>query len=231
MRCLCLALALLMSPAALAAEPATPKKLEVEGPRPIPPSVTQEVAAQELKVQASSSLCEGKGAKRKCHGPENLIDGESATAWCEGAKADGEGESVTLELASPQEVAWVEVVPYYAKDMRRASNNARPQEMLLEVGTQRFTLTFPDYVTTVFENHPEEGTDTSEGPCGDETCEVSRDDVIRAGHSFAVKLPEPVKAQKVRLEVRSTYGGEKFSDTCMSEVKLRVRKAAPAKPQ
>jgi hypothetical protein len=224
------ALALVMPLAVLAAEPA-PTKLEAVGPDPVPPSGTQALPAQELKVQASSSLCEGKGAKRTCHGPERLIDGVNATAWCEGAKEDGVGESVTFELQTSQEVAALEVVPYYAKDMRRAEGNARPHEVLLQVGSERFEVSFPDHVMTVSTENPTEGWRVEDGPCGDETCKTSQDERIAAGESYSVVLPAPVKTQKVRLELRSTHSGDKHSDTCMSAVMLRVRRAPPAKPE
>jgi hypothetical protein len=230
-RRLLFALALVVPPAVLAAEPTAPTKLEATGPSHHSPSGTQAVPAKELKVQASSMLCEGKGAKRTCHGPERLVDGENGTAWCEGAKEDGVGESVTFELQAPQEVVALEVVPFYAKDMRRANGNARPDEVVLEIGTQRFEVAFPDHVMTVLGENPEEGPSVEDGPCGDETCVVTQDERIGSGERFTVTLPAPVKAQKVRLELRSTHAGEKHSDTCMSEVTLHVRRAPPAKPQ
>jgi hypothetical protein len=222
-------LALMMSLFVLAAEPNVPTKLEATGPGHSSPSGTQAVPSKELKVQASSTLCEGKGAKRTCHGPERLVDGENATAWCEGAKKDGVGESVTFELQTPQEVAALEVVPFYAKDMRRANGNARPHEVVLEIGTQRFEVALPDHVATVLEENPTEGTSVEDGPCGDETCVTSQDDRIGAGEHYTVVLPAPVKTQKVRLELRSTHAGDKYSDTCMSAVTVHVRRAPPSK--
>jgi hypothetical protein len=224
MRHLLCTLVLVMPLVALAAEPAAPVELEAKGPGGAPPDGSRGVPAKELKVQASSTLCEGKGAKRACHGPERLVDDQNATAWCEGAKGDGTGESVTIELAAPQEVMALEVVPYYAKDMRRASGNARPDDVVLEVGTQRFQVALPDHVSLVSGENPEE--DPYEGgPCGDETCVITQNERISSGESYTVTLPAPVKAQKVRLELRSTHAGDKHSDTCMSALKLYVRRA------
>ncbi|WP_224248321.1 NADase-type glycan-binding domain-containing protein [Hyalangium gracile] len=225
MRPLLSALALLSSPLALAAEPATPSKpvvLEVEFKGGSAPAGSHPLAATDMKVSASSQLCEGKGKKRVCHGAERLVDRDGATAWCEGAAKDGTGESVTFEFPSPQELVAVDVVPYYAKDMRRAMGNARPKAVALYVDAQRYELTFPDHPARVFEENRSEPPDTSEGPCGDETC-TTQDERINWAEHYRVKLPAPAKVQKVRLELLSTYEGDDHPDTCMSSVTFHVR--------
>jgi hypothetical protein len=214
--------ALLSAPLALAAEPAAPVKLEVMWMGLTPPEGSRALPAAELKVSASSELCEGKGAKRMCHSAARLVDDKLETAWCEGAKEDGEGESVTFEFKAPKEVMAVDVVPYYAKDMRRATGNARPELVVIEVGTQRFEVTFPDHPTRVAGENSPKGHNPDDGPCGDETC-ASQDERIAAGEHYRVMLPAPVKAQRVRLELRSTHAGDKHPDTCMSAVMFHVR--------
>jgi hypothetical protein len=220
------AVALLTTPLALAAEPAPAKPVELDaefvGSSGSRPEGTHALATKELKVSASSQLCEGKGAKRACHGPERLLDGKNETAWCEGAAKDGSGESVTFEFNSPREVVAVDVVPYYAKDMRRAMGNARPMIVKLQVGTQQLEVTFADHPARVSGENREEPPNIEDGPCGDETC-TTQDERISMGEAYRVKLPAPVKTQKVRLVLDSTYEGDKHADTCMSEVTFQVR--------
>lgn len=195
--------------------PTVEAKLQVSRPYP-----AQELT-KELKVTASSSLCEGKGAKRSCHDASRLTDGRAESAWCEGRKGDGEGETLTFDLGGEREVLGVDVVGYYAKDMRRATKNGRPAELIVKAGAQKMLVQLPDHVSVVQAENLEKGRNV-EG-CGDETC-ASWDDRIGFGEGYFAAFPKPVRADKVTVTLHTTLTGDEFEDTCMSELHVWVSK-------
>lgn len=160
-----------------------------------------------VKASASSTLCEGAGAKRVCHAAENLLDDDRATAWCEGANGKGVGEWITLSLPAPVELRALSIVPYYAKDFRRAIGNLRPSRILVEHDTGKFELTLEDFPALVERQSGE------------------RDERIRAEGAYSVNFgeedaPPPPLTGFVRLTIRAAHPGGRAQDLCISSLRV-----------
>ncbi len=181
--------------------------LEADGFKPVPFTAT-----------ASSTLCEGKGAKRTCHEARRLSDADPATAWCEGAKGSGEKESLTLAFDAELTVGGLELVPFYGRSFKVARANARPRRVTVLAGGVGATVELEDPVAVVERENRPEGASAEDGPCGDETC-ASRDERL-ASMRVAFALPSPVKAKALTLRIDEVYGGGRYPDLCVAELKV-----------
>ncbi len=186
----------------------------------------QAMDGKRIQASASSTLCEGQGAKRKCHEPALAIDGERATAWCEGAAGRGEGAWLELTLDAPADLTALSFVPFYAKDFARASANARPRSLTVESDVGTFVVTFEDFPAMVEKQNGATAKGGENDPCGDETC-MSRDERIQTGESFVVNFgtgpgvpTAPLRTKKLKLTVKESIPGKKAEDLCLSSVQL-----------
>ncbi len=178
------------------------------------------LALADVKITASSTLCEGKGAKKTCHSADRLMDGKVDTAWCEGVKDKGDGETLTFEFTEPRELVAIEFQPYYGKDFRRAVQNGRPSELTTEINGTTYVIELEDLVWNISKSN---GAKPKPPPCGDESC-VSQDEAIAAGPSLTAVFPKGVKAKQFKLSMDLANSGDKYPDTCMSSLRIAVKK-------
>jgi hypothetical protein len=179
--------------------------------------------ASDMRIKASSTLCEGK-KKKVCHDAERVADWKNETAWCEGAKGNGEGESLVFEWDEEREVDHLRIVAYYARDMRRAAENGRGSELELSIAGKIYSVLLPDIVGTIRqETTRTQPPGPEDGPCGDETC-ATQDERIESGEFALVQLPKPVKTRGLALKLTSVFDGSKYQDACISEVKIAVKR-------
>lgn len=118
--------------------------------------------------------------------PEMMVDGNEVTSWQEGAPGDGTGESVKFTLEQKCKVQYITFKMGNWRDQKRYDENYRPKSIRLKVGTQEFSLSFPD-----------------------------------GKREFMVAFSKPITAQKITVEIRSTYKGSMYrdwQDCCISEM-------------
>ncbi|HEY4392551.1 MAG TPA: hypothetical protein VGP64_00740 [Polyangia bacterium] len=129
--------------------------------------------------------------------PSYVLDGNPATAWVEGAQGFGEGESITIPLS---------VIPHaralrlriwngYQKSMHLWTKNAMPENVEITVS----------------------------GP--------HEDDVVRTVRTLGktwgpqelvIDIPPKRAVASVKLEIGTVYEGERFDDTCISDILVDV---------
>jgi hypothetical protein len=191
----------------MAAEPVTLKPNNVDSSC----SPWRPMAKDELKVGASSNLCEGK----LCHSVGNLLDGNDSTAWCEGAPGSGVGEWIEFQFAAPVLVDGFFIAPFYAKDRTTMFANARLKT--LEVVTDEGS------VLVGFSDQKPEETFVDSAQFSYAPVYVLFYNpwphykwVSSVGHS--------VKTKSLRLIVRDVFPGAKYQDLCISSVNLGLTK-------
>ena len=155
---------------------------------------------------------------RTCvYGAPNLLDGNPATAWCEGASGPGVGEVVMFELPAGN----LEIRNGYAKDPERYTQNARARRVEVVLIGQGFELAVQGTMhmsMPVLGRHEVDLADLD----GWQPLPLPKWSVPPLA-----EIPGPPGAYKeqrprfVAIRILSTWPGEKWQDTCISEVRSR----------
>ena len=154
------------------------------------------------KVTASSTLTEGSVS----YAAARVADGKLSTAWCEGQPGSGTGASLTLHFDTPIQVRWIELWGGYFLDEKRLFTNERVQSYRIS-----------------FDDHTHQRVRSSDVPRdGFAAAQRSPNVVANAawvepGLSAAL---QPVLSKSVTIEVLSVFPGDKYTDLCISEVKV-----------
>lgn len=169
---------------------------------------------------------------RTCvYGAPNVIDGDPATAWCEGAAGVGVGEVVMVEIPAGE----LEIRTGYTRSPERYRQNARPRRV-------EVVLLGPGYEPMV------QGTMHAAMPVlGRSELEFADLDAWQPlplpawSVTPLAELPGPPGSYPVNqrprflaIRILTAWPGEKWEDTCISEVRAKVsrpitqeRQAAP----
>jgi hypothetical protein len=183
-------------------------ELEADGFKPVSFTAT-----------ASSTLCEGKGPKKKCHEVSGLTDQDVATAWCEGAR--GTGGQLTLTFDREVKVGGLDLQPFFGKRFTLAQANARPSLVTVSAGGASTQFELEDVVATVEAQNEDRPRSTKDEPCGDETC-ASRDERLPSMR-LTLKLPKPVSARTLTVRIDEAYEGARFEDLCIASLSVFAR--------
>ncbi len=133
------------------------------------------------------------------YGPGNLSDSNLSTTWAEGVEGTT-GEWILLNFEADTHVAWVGLVPGYAKSEYTYTANARPLEALVEVSIEG------THVSSYKIEIPEVPLETIlEGSI----YEVLRE-VYNRGESFPLS--------SIRITFEGTAPGSEYDDLCISEL-------------
>jgi len=129
--------------------------------------------------------------------PNYALDDNPATAWVEGADGFGEGESITLPLSPIRDARALRLRIWngYQKSLYLWTKNAMPRDVDVTV-----LDTNGDGVTTVSES-------------------LAR---VQGPQEFVIELPRRRVLAGVRLTIRSVYEGQKYDDTCISDIDVDV---------
>lgn len=147
--------------------------------------------APKIHVSASSFLSEEKNIN---YTAQSAHDGKINTVWCEGVKGQGIGEKITFVFdTKKKDVAELGVTSITIANGHQASqklfrNNSRAKELLLIVD-------------------------------GNEKAKLELEDKMGL-QKFEIpklNLPRPSK-HSISLQILSVYAGDKFEDTCISEI-------------
>ncbi len=145
-------------------------------------------------VETSSELPPSGG---KTYSGDNLIDGDPSTVWVEGVPGTGVGETITLHLDQEQPVYGIQIVTGYTASYEQYVNNGMPTDLEVDFGGG-----------AVAEAHD------LEGYAGENFSSQDLADMNR----FRIGLDEPVVTDTVTIRITGAKKGEKYDDTCVSEV-------------
>ncbi len=122
--------------------------------------------------------------------PDMLTDGKLTTAWIEGKQDAGEGETITLKLAEPTPVTGLSIVNGYTKDAKTLKNNSRVKNVMVSCGGELFPWTLEDV------------------------------DYHEDGDYQSFVFGKSIMTDTISITIESVYVGEKYQDTCISEIEL-----------
>ncbi len=173
------------------------------------------------EAKASSTLAH----KANRYAVANLLDGDPATAWCEGKRGRGEGEAITIrfetkeqEYCSPEGIA---IVPGYAKSAETYLQNGRVSKLRIEACDDPSSY-------AVISSYPSNTYNRSAFFIETDRNFMPSGDVEEKGGKWATNngasRKEPIPSC-LRFTILETAPGERFSDTCISELAL-VRKCS-----
>jgi hypothetical protein len=129
--------------------------------------------------------------------PSYVLDENPATAWVEGAAGFGVDESITIPLSAVRSARAVRLRIWngYQKSMHLWTKNAMPQRVRI----------------TVFDPH------------GAQVAAPERELAKQLGpQEVVVELPPGSGVGSVRLTILSVYEGQKYDDTCISDILVDV---------
>ncbi|MBR6468867.1 MAG: hypothetical protein IKS84_00700 [Lachnospiraceae bacterium] len=147
-------------------------------------------------VETSSELPEAKG---KTYSGMNLVDGDYSTAWAEGVSGTGTGETITLYLDSEQPVYGVQICNGYTADYDLFTKNGKLTDVKVEFGSEKAMA------GSLEEGYAYEG--------------YSPEDLAYTNLS-RIELDEPVVTDKITIIITGAAAGEKYDDTCVSEIRV-----------
>ncbi len=151
---------------------------------------------QPRQVLASSSLQNGWNSYEQNYLPQYAVDDDATTAWVEGSPSDGTGESFTWRGPELTQVSQLKIALRngYQKSKALYQANTRAKSMRIEV------LGAKDAKPVV--------------------TEVKLADDEAGWQTF--ELPVSGAFTGVRLTVTSTYAGKRYTDLCLSDLRVYV---------
>ncbi len=159
------------------------------------------------------------------YGPQLAFDGDPSTAWCEGEPGHGEGKGITIVLDQPRTLVAIEIHGGYFKSADLLAANSRVRELAMtasngtsgQMFTSTLTISDPTVVPAV---DPCGATSPAPDPASwfawvrDRPGEMAYSN-LESGQSMPVDV--------IELDLSAVYPGSKYTDTCISEVKLIMR--------
>jgi len=137
---------------------------------------------------------------KKLYSSAMLLDNNPNTAWCEGVSGAGEKETLTVVFTQPTYVKKILLSPMYAKSKATMENNNRPKWVSVRFNGKIIELLIDKYLYN---------------GCGEE--EPCYELLDLQSWTLPKKLQEkPIS--KIELIIDSVITGEKYNDTCISEL-------------
>lgn len=129
------------------------------------------------------------------HAASLAVDNRFATSWCEGKPDAGKGEWIELSWPKPRQVPSLTILPGHAKSRSLFFANNR-------VKRARFTFSDGFKFETDFKDVP------------------ALQHIIPSQFPEGTYEPWEGKVTSLRIEILDVYKGEKYDDTCISEIVL-----------
>ena len=166
----------------------------------VPPPSTPPRAWKQLRsasASATSFLQNNWNRFEENYHPSYVLDENPATAWVEGAAGFGVDESITIPLSAVRVARAIRLRIWngYQKSMHLWTKNAMPERVRI----------------TVFD------------PRGGEVAAPERELARQLGpQEVVIELPPGSGVGSVRLTILSVYAGQKYDDTCVSDILVDV---------
>ena len=164
-------------------------------PPPAPPRAWKPLRS--ASASASSFLQNNWNRFEENYHPSYVLDENPATAWVEGAAGFGIDESITIPLSAVRVARAIRLRIWngYQKSMHLWTKNAMPNRVRI----------------TVFD------------PRGAQVASPERELARQLGpQEVVVELPPGSGVGSVRLTILSVYEGQKYDDTCVSDILVDV---------
>ena len=164
-------------------------------PPPTPPRAWKPLRS--ASASASSFLQNNWNRFEENYHPSYVLDENPATAWVEGAAGFGIDESITIPLSAVRVARAIRLRIWngYQKSMHLWTKNAMPSRVRI----------------TVFD------------PRGAQVASPERELARQLGpQEVVVELPPGSGVGSVRLTILSVYEGQKYDDTCVSDILVDV---------
>jgi hypothetical protein len=197
LRAIAIAGVLLAAGSAVAADPVEGEKSAPAAPAAAAPVVRKWRPLRSAAATATSFLQNNWNRYEENYHPNYVLDDNPATAWVEGADGFGEDESITLPLSPIRNARALRLRIWngYQKSLHLWTKNAMPQ--ILDVAVL--------------------------GPQEHEITKVSESlEKIQGPQEFVIELPKGRVLAGVRFTIRAVYEGEKYDDTCISDIDVDV---------
>ena len=165
------------------------------GPPAPPPRAWKQLRS--ASASASSFLQNNWNRFEENYHPSYVLDENPATAWVEGAAGFGVDESITIPVSAVRAARAVRLRIWngYQKSMHLWTKNAMPERVRI----------------TVFD------------PRGGEVAAPERELARQLGpQEVVIELPPGSGVGSVRLTILSVYEGQKYDDTCISDINVDV---------
>lgn len=184
----------------------------------------QELAAWNINAIASRRLTGRLKASSTLSGPaygvRNLMDGNAATAWCEGQQGDGTGESFTIQFDAEQgeypcSIEGIALIPGYAKSAKSYRQNGRLSKLRIEDCDDPAS-----YAVVSWKPSDTHNLSALFVPTFYNTFVPSELVEAVAGRwkTQGYEVPNYVGPSCLRFTILETVPGERYSDTCISEL-------------
>jgi hypothetical protein len=129
--------------------------------------------------------------------PNYVLDGNPATAWVEGAEGFGENEEITIPLSAVAHARALRLQIWngYQKSMHLWTKNAMPEKVEITVSDPHHQMVVKTVRTLTRTWGPQE---------------------------VVIDIPPKQALASVSLSIGTVYRGEKFDDTCVSDILVDV---------
>jgi len=138
---------------------------------------------------ASSTLVEDYSDIFRYH-PIKIDDGDSSTCWVEGVEGYGVGEFVEFEWDNPRDLVALKILPGFAGSETLWSENARPKKITVQCFSGEESILKVSFTL---------------------------EDIMKE-QTFYLTNEVVYGCSRLRITIDEVYPGEKYDDTCISEV-------------
>ena len=153
---------------------------------------------EEIRVSSVDTSSELPAANGKTYSGMNLIDGDYTTVWADGVSGTGVGETITLHLDKAQLVYGIQICNGYTASYDLYCKNGLISDVSVDFGTGN--IRDGSLIGYAYEGcTPKDLSD----------CNRSK-----------VELDEPVMTDTIIITITGAEKGEKYDDTCVSEIQV-----------
>lgn len=145
-----------------------------------------------IKEVTASSYLKTKEGSKLSYTPKNVVDRDLKTTWSEGVKGDGKGQWLKIQFPNQTKVSAIILYGGYQKSEETFRNNGIPDKIKLQ---------FSDKTTEILDTTAYTNYYMGEG-------------------KTIMLFPKIHKTSYVKVSVLKAKTGEKYDDTCISEIEF-----------
>ena len=149
-----------------------------------------------IAVTSVETSSEHEPIGEKTYTGNNLIDGNYATVWVEGVDGTGVGETITLHLDKKQLVYGVMICNGYTESTKLFNENGKLTGVVVDFGNDKI----------------------AKGEMDGYAVDDAATEYLAGLNSSTVEPDEPVMTDTIIITITGADKGEKYEDTCVSEI-------------